>query len=77
MKIKLDENLPVALVAVFASVGHDADTVPQERLTGRTDADIWRAAHKSGRFLVTQDLDFSDARRYAPGNLSDCQESIR
>lgn len=28
---------------------------------------VWRAAQADGRFLVTQDLDFSDARKYAPG----------
>ncbi|HKQ29860.1 MAG TPA: DUF5615 family PIN-like protein [Burkholderiales bacterium] len=38
MKFKLDENLPIALVTLFASIGHDADTVPQEGLTGHSDA---------------------------------------
>jgi hypothetical protein len=28
---------------------------------------VWTAAQADGRFLVTQDLDFSDARKYAPG----------
>jgi predicted nuclease of predicted toxin-antitoxin system len=28
---------------------------------------VWRAAQNEERFLITQDLDFSDARRYAPG----------
>jgi hypothetical protein len=27
----------------------------------------WATAQTAGRFLVTQDLDFSDARKYAPG----------
>jgi predicted nuclease of predicted toxin-antitoxin system len=67
MKIKLDENLPTRLVAALAQLGHDADTVARERLTGRPDVDIWRAAQNAGRFLITQDLDFSDARRFRPG----------
>jgi predicted nuclease of predicted toxin-antitoxin system len=67
MKIKLDENLPVRLVQLLAELGHDTDSVPQEGLTGRPDSDIWKAAQTTKRFLITQDLDFSDVRCYAPG----------
>lgn len=67
MKIKLDENLPARLSGILAARGHDVHTVPEENLSGRPDADIWRATCEEGRFLITQDLDFSDARRYAPG----------
>ncbi len=67
MKIKLDENLPARLVGILAAHGHDVHTVPDENLAGRPDADIWRAASEEGRFLITQDLDFSDTRRFAPG----------
>lgn len=67
MKVKLDENLPARLVRLLAELGHDADTVPQEGLAGRPDADIWVAAQTAARFLITQDLDFSDIRRFAPG----------
>ncbi len=28
---------------------------------------VGSAAQRDGRFLITQDLDFSDARRFAPG----------
>lgn len=28
---------------------------------------MWQAAQESERFLITQDLDFSDVRRFAPG----------
>lgn len=31
------------------------------------DPTVWKAAQTTGRFLITQDLDFSDIRRYAPG----------
>ena len=30
--------------------------------------EIWQAAQKESRFLITQDLDFSDARQFAPGS---------
>jgi predicted nuclease of predicted toxin-antitoxin system len=67
VRIKLDENLPAALAGILTAAGHDVDTAPQEGLTGRPDVDIWRAAQAAKRFLVTQDLDFSDVRRYQPG----------
>jgi predicted nuclease of predicted toxin-antitoxin system len=67
VKIKLDENLPQRLVGVLAGLGHDVDTVSAEQLTGREDEDVWRAAQSVERFVITQDLDFSDARRYTPG----------
>ena len=67
MKIKLDENLPARLVRRLAELGHDTDTVSQEGFTGRPDSDIWTAAQTANRFLITQDLDFSDIRRFAPG----------
>jgi predicted nuclease of predicted toxin-antitoxin system len=35
--------------------------------TGARDDLIWEAAQREERFLITQDLDFSDARRFAPG----------
>ena len=67
MNIKLDENLPERLVSVLSTLGHDVDTVRSEQLTGRDDTEVWSAAQSTGRFLVTQDLDFSDLRRYTPG----------
>jgi len=67
MRIKLDENLPVRLVDDLRHMGHDVDTTHDERLDGLPDAAVWEAAQRAGRFLVTQDLDFSDARRYVPG----------
>lgn len=68
MKIKLDENLPFGLATILKDLGHDVDTVNDERLIGHVDEDIWDAAQKESRFLITQDLDFSDSRRFAPGS---------
>ena len=67
MKIKLDENLPDRLVPELATLGHDVDTVRGEQLTGQSDSQVWEAAQAADRFLITQDLDFSDVRRYIPG----------
>ncbi len=67
MKIKLDENLPARLVPVLQGHGFDVDTVPEEQLSGKPDAQVWQAVNAEGRFLITQDLDFSDIRQFAPG----------
>jgi predicted nuclease of predicted toxin-antitoxin system len=68
MKIKLDENLPLHLAASLEDLGHDVHTTTSEGLTGRPDLDIWGAAQTESRFLITQDLDFSDIRQFAPGS---------
>lgn len=67
MKIKLDENLPERLAAELQILGHDVDTVRAEHLAGRDDNEVWQVAQSAGRFLITQDVDFSDVRRFAPG----------
>lgn len=72
MKIKLDEDLPERLVAELTALGHDVDTVRLEHLTGRIDGHVWSATQAADRFLITQDLDFSDLRRYAPGTHAGC-----
>jgi predicted nuclease of predicted toxin-antitoxin system len=67
VKIKLDENLPERLLSKLQGLGHDVDTVRAEHLAGRDDNEVWQAAQSFGRVLITQDLDFSDVRRYTPG----------
>jgi predicted nuclease of predicted toxin-antitoxin system len=47
--------------------GHDVDTVADDALTGASDRMVWQAAQQAERFLITQDLDFSDVRAFAPG----------
>jgi predicted nuclease of predicted toxin-antitoxin system len=68
MKIKLDENLPARLAGILSKLGHDSDTVPAENLTGCGDDHVWQTAQQAGRFLITQDLNFSDVRLYQPGS---------
>jgi predicted nuclease of predicted toxin-antitoxin system len=67
MRIKLDENLPAKLAPLLGALGHNVDTIPEEQLQGCGDPVIWQAAQDAGRFLVTQDLDFSDIRQFRPG----------
>ena|SRR5579859_2731089 len=67
MKFKLDENLPTEAAAELTRLGHDIDTVQQENLVGHADDEVWSTAQTDQRCLITQDLDFSDARRFAPG----------
>lgn len=67
MKLKLDENIPQSAATRLAALGYDVDTVLDERLGGRSDDAAWAAAQAEGRFLVTHDLDFADARKFEPG----------
>jgi predicted nuclease of predicted toxin-antitoxin system len=67
MTLKLDENLRVTAAALLRARGYDVDTVGDEGLSGHPDDAVWRSSQAEGRFLVTQDLDFSDTRRFAPG----------
>lgn len=68
MKIKLDENMPIELVRILNGLRHQVETVPEEGLAGHDDEEIWAAAQQEEIFLITQDLDFSDVRRYKPGS---------
>lgn len=68
MKIKLDENLPVGIAILLKNLGHETHTVHDEGLMGRTDREVWEAAQKESRLLITQDLHFSDLRKFAPGS---------
>src|SRR5690606_5420820 len=67
MKVKLDENIPVRLANDLNGLGHDVDTVASEGMQGKPDTDVWNAAQREGRYLITQDLDFSDVRKFKPG----------
>jgi predicted nuclease of predicted toxin-antitoxin system len=68
VRIKLDENIPARLARDLGDLGHDVETVVDEGLAGRDDSQIWQAAQLEARFFVTQDLDFSDIRQFAPGS---------
>ena len=67
MKVKIDENLPQRLASKLADLAHDVHTVVSEGLKESSDKDVWQAARREQRFLITQDLDFSDVRQFKPG----------
>ena len=67
MKAKLDENLPLQIATRLRELGHDVHTAEQESLSGCGDSELWAHAQQEGRTLITQDLDFSDSRRFTPG----------
>jgi predicted nuclease of predicted toxin-antitoxin system len=67
MRIKLDENLPIGLSPLLRKLGHEVSTIRDESLEGAPDSEIWQAAQRESRLLITQDLDFSDLRIFIPG----------
>lgn len=64
MLIKLDENIPDLVAERLRQLGHEVHTIREEGLTGASDERVSAELGKERRFLVTQDLDFSDARRF-------------
>lgn len=42
----------------LAALGFDVDTRGSEGLSGKSDAEVWAATQREGRFLVTHDLDY-------------------
>lgn len=66
MRLKLDENLDIQLAPGLAALGHDAQTVRGEQLSGAPDEAIFAAAHREDRCFVTLDLDFADPFRFPP-----------
>ncbi|MFY9754225.1 MAG: DUF5615 family PIN-like protein [Candidatus Acidiferrales bacterium] len=70
MKLKLDENIPLQARTPLEGLGHDVHTTQDEGLGGASDEEVWRAAQREARLLVTQDLDYSDVRRFALGTHS-------
>jgi len=65
-RFKIDENLPVEVKDLLTAAGHDALTVPDERLRGAKDAKLADVCVQEHRTLITLDLDFADIRAYPP-----------
>jgi len=62
VRFKLDENLPVELAAELRAMGHDTDTVADERLCGEPDPAVVEAASIADRILLTLDKGIADVR---------------
>jgi predicted nuclease of predicted toxin-antitoxin system len=66
MKFKLDENLGSRTAGLIAELGHEVETVHQEKLSGTSDENLFETCVAEGRCLVTLDLDFADILHYPP-----------
>jgi predicted nuclease of predicted toxin-antitoxin system len=62
----MDENLHPDMAEFFRRHGHDAVTVWDEELRGRSDDLILARCQAEGRALVSFDLGFADIRYYPP-----------
>jgi predicted nuclease of predicted toxin-antitoxin system len=67
VKFKLDENLPTELVRDLNELGHEADTVMDEKLHGAADSAVVQAANAAGRVLFTLDKGIANLQRYPIG----------
>jgi len=70
MKIKLDENMPVAFAVLLRHAGYDAATVLEEGLTGINDSLLLATSDSEKRILITFDSDFGNIRSYPIGTHS-------
>ena len=66
MEFKIDENLPCEAGQVLRDAGHDAVSVLDQKLGGRSDPDIAVVCKSEGRILVTLDTDFGNILAYPP-----------
>lgn len=66
MRIKIDESLPTSLGPILRAMGHDVQTVYDEKIAGRDDSVVWRAAQEERRFVLAQDLGFAARALSAP-----------
>lgn len=68
MRILLDENLPIRLIAALRALGHDVEHVYTKNLAAKPDPDVRALAESERRFLITQDRRFADARAFVEGS---------
>ena len=65
-RIKVDEDLPLAVAEILREAAYETDTVLEEGLGGWKDPDLWRVVQAEERFLVTADKGFGDIRAFPP-----------
>jgi predicted nuclease of predicted toxin-antitoxin system len=69
VRIKVDEDLPVAIAGRLKAAGYlDTRTIVEQGMGGWKDAELWPAIQADGRFLVTADKGFADIRAHRPGS---------
>lgn len=67
MHIKVDEDLPLAVVVRLHSRGYQASTVVEQGMGGWKDPFLWQAVQADRQFLITADKGFGNIRQYPPG----------
>lgn len=66
MKIKLDENVDLRVVARLQLAGHDVATVPGQGLSSAPDTQVIEVCQQEERCLVTADRGFGNRARFVP-----------
>lgn len=66
VRFKIDENLPWAVRDVLRAAGHDACTVRDQALTGKSDGEIAARCQAEDRVQITLDTDFSSILTFPP-----------
>lgn len=70
MRFKTDENIPEEVVDILRGAGHDVLSVYSQGFAGFVDPAVAAVCKVEKRAIVTNDLDFSDVRRYPPEHYS-------
>src|SRR5580658_685535 len=60
----VDENLDPEVTAYLREKGHDAISVEEAGLKGRSDEDVFASAWRERRILLTLDHDYQDDQRF-------------
>ncbi len=60
MKLLFDQNISHRILKLIPEKYADATTVKKEKLTNKTDINIWKYAKSNNYTIVTQDSDFND-----------------
>ena len=70
MRFLIDEDLPRSTGDLLMRYGHDAIDIRDIGLRGFKDSEVAAYAQKEGLSLLTGDYDFSDIRKYPPGQYN-------
>jgi predicted nuclease of predicted toxin-antitoxin system len=62
----IDESMGAEVAEIVHANGYNAKYVAEQGLVGRSDEDVFAAAWRDKRVLVTHDPDFLDDRRFPP-----------
>jgi predicted nuclease of predicted toxin-antitoxin system len=68
VRVKVDEDLPQAVVDLLRRAAHDAVGVLDQEMGGWKDPVLWNAVQAEDRFLITADKGLADIRAHPPGS---------